>query len=401
MKVTKRIIVAIILCVSLAFTSSVGSYALTKTQINQKISKYQEQNRKLQTEINALKKEKNQQKAVLNALQGKIANIQAIINTYNAEIDSINSAIAENKKKIAQKEAEIEKDKLDYRKRIRAIYMSEWDSSLKILLDADSFSEYLQLQKLTEAISAKDKQLMNALSDEIAELDAINKENEELLQSQVEIKNEVKKQQDDLKSQQAEEKKIFDEIAKEEAAAAKQKAANENEIQNLKNQLETSAGNIVNAGSSFINTTTGFMWPVPGAYIITSGFRTAKRPTHNGMDISGGGVLGKPFVAITDGEVMQVFNSWTTASGRSGYASYGNYCTVDHGIITISGVAAKYSAIYAHATSIAVSVKQKVKKGQVLGYVGSTGNSTGPHLHIGIWKNSVFTDPQPLLSSKK
>ncbi|MBO4734493.1 MAG: peptidoglycan DD-metalloendopeptidase family protein, partial [Clostridia bacterium] len=249
----------------------------------------------------------------------------------------------------------------------------------------------------TEAISAKDKQLMNALSDEIAELDAINKENEELLQSQVEIKNEVKKQQDDLKSQQAEEKKIFDEIAKEEAAAAKQKAANEAEIQSLKNQLETSAGNIVNAGSSFINTTTGFMWPVPGAYIITSGFRTAKRPRHNGMDISGGGVLGKPFVAITDGEVMQVVNSWTAASGRSGNASYGNYCTVDHGIITISGVSAKYAAIYAHATSIAVSVKQKVKKGQVLGYVGSTGNSTGPHLHIGIWKNGSFTNPQPLL----
>ena len=114
---------------------------------------------------------------MLSALQKKISNIQAIINAYNAEIDRINSAIAENKRKIAEKEAAIEQDKLDYKKRIRAIYMSEWDSSLKILLDADSFSEYLQLQKLTEAVSAKDKKLMNELSAEIAALDAMNTEN--------------------------------------------------------------------------------------------------------------------------------------------------------------------------------------------------------------------------------
>ena len=71
--------------------------------------------------------------------------ISVVINTYNAEISRINGIIAENKEKIAAKEADIAQDKLDYKKRIRAIYMSEWDSQLKVLLDADSFSEYLQL----------------------------------------------------------------------------------------------------------------------------------------------------------------------------------------------------------------------------------------------------------------
>ena len=65
--------------------------------------------------------------------------------------------------------------------------------------------------------------------------------------------------------------------------------------------------------------------------------------------------------------------------------------------MTIKGSSAKYVAFYAHATSIIVSVGQKVKQGQVLGYVGTTGNSTGPHLHIGIQKNGSWVNPYPLL----
>lgn len=399
MKNAKKVIVALLLCVSLA-CASFSSSALTaaqKNSINKKIASYQEQNRKLATEIAALKKEKNQQNAVLGALQKKISNIQAIINAYNAEIDRINSAIAENKRKIAEKESAIEQDKLDYKKRIRAIYMSEWDSSLKILLDADSFSEYLQLQKLTEAVSAKDKKLMNELSAEIAALDAMNTENRSLLENQLELKNEVKKQQDDLKSQQAEANKIADSISKEIAATSKEVSANEKEIAALKRQLEAEVTAKGNAAATFINPNTGFMWPVAGYYGISSPFGQRRSGFHSGMDISGGGISGRPILAIADGEVYMVNKSWTPAQGRSGYASYGNFCAINHGTMTIKGSSAKYVAFYAHATRIDVSVGQKVKQGQVLGYVGTTGNSTGPHLHIGIQKNGSWVNPYPLL----
>lgn len=399
MKNAKKVIVALLLCVSLA-CASFSSSALTaaeKNSINKKIASYQEQNRKLASEIAALKKEKNQQNAVLGALQKKISNIQAIINAYNAEIDRINSAIAENKKKIAEKEAAIEQDKLDYKKRIRAIYMSEWDSSLKILLDAESFSEFLQLQKLTEAVSAKDKKLMNELSAEIAALDAMNTENRTLLENQLELKNEVKKQQDDLKSQQAEANKIADSISKEIAATSKEVSANEKEIVALKQQLEAEVTAKGNAAATFINPNTGFMWPVAGYYGISSPFGQRRSGFHSGMDISGGGISGRPILAIADGVVYMANRSWTPSQGRSGYASYGNYCAVNHGTMTIKGSSAKYVAFYAHATSIIVSVGQKVKQGQVLGYVGTTGNSTGPHLHIGIQKNGSWVNPYPLL----
>ena len=406
MKRALRTVICLALCFIMALMPIWGASAakknkyqsLSKPEIEQKIKQFQAENAKLEKEKAELKKQQNQQNAVLSVLQKKISNIQSIINTYNAEIARINSIISDNKAKIADREAEIAQDKLEYKKRIRAIYMSEWDSNLKLLLDADSFSEYLQLQKLTEAVSAKDKKFMESLSSEIAELDAINAENQALLENQVELKNEVKKQQDELKSQQAEEAAIYNEISKEVKATTNEIKENDAEIAELqrqKNELENAVFAKTNAGDTFINPNTGFMWPVAGYYYISSGFQTKQRPKHNGIDIAGSGIAGRPILAIADGTVEVSVNSWS--GGKTGNASYGNYCSVNHGTMTINGVTAQYSAIYAHATSIIVSVKQKVKQGQVLGYVGTTGNSTGYHLHIGIQKNGSWVNPEKLL----
>lgn len=400
MKKANLAIISIILCMVFALSAPLGALALTDAQkqaINDKIASYQAENQKLAGEIAELKKEKNQQSAVLGALQKKISNIQAIINTYNAEINKINTVIANNKATISEMEADIERDKNEYRKRIRAIYMSAWDSSLKLLLGADSFSKFLQLRKLTESVSAKDKKFMEGLSAEIAQLNAINEENRALLKEQVELKGEVKKQQDELKSQEAEAAKIYNEIAKEVKDTSKEMSDNEKEIAKLKKQLEAEVTAKGNAAATFINPNTGFMWPVAGYYNISSPFGPRKGSMHTGMDIAGGGIAGRPILAIADGVVYMANGSWTASSGRSGYNSYGNFCAVNHGTMTIGGVAATYQAFYAHATSICVSVGQTVKQGQVLGYVGTTGNSTGYHLHIGILKNGAWVNPYGLL----
>lgn len=147
-----------------------------------------------------------------------------------------------------------------------------------------------------------------------------------------------------------------------------------------------------------ISETTGFAWPVPGYYGISSPFGPRWGRNHNGIDISGGGINGKPIVAIENGVVSMANDSWTAEQGKAGTASYGNYCVVDHGNVTIKGSSAQYTSLYAHAEVIVVSVGQSVSKGQVLGYVGSTGNSTGPHLHLGIQKNGTWVNPIPLLS---
>ena len=119
-----------------------------------------------------------------------------------------------------------------------------------------------------------------------------------------------------------------------------------------------------------------FMWPLPHTHNITSemGWRWGRM--HNGIDIAGGGDYGMPFVAADGGEVI-----W---AGNDG-GGYGNYVMIDHG----NG----YMTVYGHASELNCYAGQTVSQGDVIGFVGSTGNSTGPHLHFEIRYNGEYQDP--------
>jgi peptidoglycan LD-endopeptidase LytH len=131
----------------------------------------------------------------------------------------------------------------------------------------------------------------------------------------------------------------------------------------------------------------GAAWPVPGTMGITSPFGPRTDPVyggmafHDGIDIAGAGVNGKPVVSFSDGVV-------TTAAV---VGSYGNAVIIDHGNGT--------STISAHLSSIDVKVGQKVKAGQMIGRVGTTGKSTGPHLHFGLKVQGQWVNPLKYLSN--
>ncbi len=114
---------------------------------------------------------------------------------------------------------------------------------------------------------------------------------------------------------------------------------------------------------------------------------------HNGIDIAGGGIAGKPIVAIADGVVTRSNNSCTHNYKKNGSCGcgggYGNYVTINHG--TNGGNT--YVATYGHMSSTAVNTGAVVKKGQTIGYVGTTGWSTGYHLHFGISVNGAWQNP--------
>ncbi len=102
---------------------------------------------------------------------------------------------------------------------------------------------------------------------------------------------------------------------------------------------------------------------------------------HNGIDIAGGDDYGQPIIASDSGTV--------TWSGDDG-GGYGNYVVIDHG----NG----YTTIYGHASELACSTGDYVNQGDVIAYVGSTGNSTGPHLHFEIRENDEPIDPLGFVS---
>jgi murein DD-endopeptidase MepM/ murein hydrolase activator NlpD len=125
------------------------------------------------------------------------------------------------------------------------------------------------------------------------------------------------------------------------------------------------------------------IWPISGYLRLTSNFGSRKDPFdhetafHPGLDISAD--YGAPVLATADGTV--------TSAGYDG--PYGNMIVLDHGF----GISTKYG----HLSRIAVTETQQVKRGQTIGYVGSTGRSTGPHLHYEIWMDEHLTNPMNLL----
>lgn len=393
-RLTKRVL-TIILCFSLMGAVFAFSTPVFSETLQQQIDRLEQEKNKKKAKSAELEKQKADPQKQADALNDQIAIVQSQISACNAEIAKINSKMSANKKQISEKEAEMEKNKQEFKKRIRAIYMSDFDSNVKILLGAKSFSDFLQLTQLTASISARDKVMMENLTAEIKEINKLNEENQKLLDSQVQIRATIKAKQDELEAKQAEINAVLGQINAQQNQIAKETKAIESEIRAKQKALEDSIRRNSYSSETFINPNTGFQWPVNGFRNISAGFQSndsVHRGHHNGIDISGGGIQGQPIRAIADGVVELVSNSCSHNYKKSGNCcgnGYGNYCVINHG--TIKG--AQYSAYYAHAQKIIVSPGQKVTQGQVIGYVGTTGWSTGYHLHLGILMNGSWINP--------
>lgn len=137
---------------------------------------------------------------------------------------------------------------------------------------------------------------------------------------------------------------------------------------------ENVEGEKTSSGSG--SSTGSFMWPVPHTTNITSYMEWRWGRMHNGIDIAGGDDYGQPFVASDGGTVI-----WAGDDG----GGYGNYVMIDHG----NG----YVTVYGHASELCCSTGDYVSQGQTIGYIGSTGNSTGPHLHFEVRLNGEYMDP--------
>ena len=394
--------ICLVICVCIAVTSF-SVMALTqseKDKLNNDIANLKQQASAIQSEINKLKAEKADQGAILAAIRKKFANPQAQIERCNQEIATINSNINANKADIAAKEAEIEDDIFEFKKRLSAMYMSNSDNSIQILLGAENFSDFLRLSQFTASMSARDKKLIDGLKAEIEVLNEKNAENEKLLNEQVSIKATIDEQQNELESQENDAAKIYNSIVAEQKDEQKDLDAVNAEVRKLQKKLEDDIAS--KQYSTFINPNTGLQWPISGFFMISAGFKSndaVHKGHHDGIDIAGGGIAGQPIRAIADGYVTLVHNGCSHNYKKYGNCcgnGYGNYATVNHGTLTVNGTSANYVAYYAHAQKIVVSNGQYVKQGDIIGYVGTTGWSTGYHLHLGILRNGGWIDPYPL-----
>ena len=356
-----------------------------------------------QSEINALKDQaaglardkkalQNQLAAITsdkNAAMAKKQNIEQQINVVRSEISNANALISGYEQEIAEKEIELaaakEKQEKYYQlfcERVRSMEEEGTVSYWSILFDASSFADLLDRANFVNEIIEYDNGVMDEL-EQARQAVADAKSSIEMAKSEQEEQLAVcQARQAELKEKEAEADALLDQIkAKEDetqealAAASAASKAMDNEIARKQRELEAQLA----AQNQTIVSESGYLWPLNGYYTLSSlyGGRihpiTGKPNNHGGIDIP----------APRNTHILASKSGMVITSGYNN--SYGNYVVISHG-----GGA---STLYAHMNSRAVAVGDSVKQGQTIGYVGTTGSSTGNHLHFEVRSNGSRTDP--------
>lgn len=315
---------------------------------------------------------KNQQSIILDQISQSIEQI----NQKELEISNQEQVIAE-------KQAEIDERWGDFKDRMQAMQVMHDSGAVAMITSAQSLYDLLTFSTTLQQVSEKDTEVLEEMNQQKAELEAEKQELEQAMAELESAKAALEDKSDQLSANiQAQDATISkldaDAKAQEQVVAEKQKLADEAEAAYEQwVQQNASSGSGVCAE--------GFIWPLPGAGRVTTEFGADQwvngvfSSGHKGIDIAIAG--GTPIYAAHNG----------TVAATTGHWSYGNVVMIDNG----DGI----STLYAHMQSAAiVSVGETVTQGQVIGYVGSTGNSSGNHLHFEVRVNGVRQNPRNYIS---
>ncbi len=333
----------------------------------------------------------------ISELDNNMDKLYSEVNNLEAQISQSTNKIEELEERSSELKKELEVSKKIMDKRLRVLYKNNGTSYIEILLSAEGFSDFFEkidiintlisfdneeinkfkanqeeLDKNIKASSEEKKTLENAKAIVDANLEELNAKKDEKTKLMAKAENELGTAEKLLAQNEAESKEILASITAMEKAASRPSRGGSISQSNTKPS---------NSGSSSSQVSTNGMYSITGTrYAITSpfGYRTSPvgrgQEFHKGIDI--GAPNGGPVYSLKAGTV-------TYAGWMEGY---GKVVVVSHGDI---------STLYAHNSSLLVSPGQTVAGGQQLSNVGSTGWSTGPHIHFEVIKNGTNIDPAP------
>ncbi len=382
--------IALIFGCFLTQPKKLSARAASISEMKDQISGLENEKSALQGKIDELQNDVDQKQAYLDSVNSYIATVESkimacesLLSTYQAEIDECNDSIA-------AKEDELKENKELFKRRVRSIYMSGSNTSMSLLLGSDQFADYLSMSQFTEGLANYDNALMKKINNSVKKINKQIKKKNDAIKEQEEVKKTLAADRADLQVQQGKASDAVNEVNKSKAELQAELNQVEANIAALESSIQAAyeAARQAALNSDIQYTGEGFAWPLPGYSMITSGFGMRYDPYymcyrgHNGLDIAGAGIAGKPIIASANGTVIATMP--TSASG-----GYGNYVIISHGFINGQLV----TTHYAHMMSFGVSQGQTVKQGDVVGYVGTTGASTGYHLHFEVRVDNVPVNP--------
>lgn len=341
------------------------------------------QKEEAQAALEEARKKTEDQQAQKDAIDENIRIVQEQIDANNEQLDLLDGQIREKEEQISGKQAEIDQKFDTLKQRLCEIYMAGDTSTLEIILGAKSFSDLLDKAEMVKYISQHDSELINGLRESLAGIQA-EKDSIEADRSQVEEKKqELDSQRAELDALLAESNALLEQLQGEQQAAQDSLNETDSELQQIEQEIQEYYANqqqsAASSGDSVGNITVGaggLVWPTPSFHYLSSYWGDGRN--HGAIDISGSGIYGSPVVSAASGTVIKAY------SGGWG-GGYGNHIMIDHG----NGM----MTVYGHLSSVDVSTGQSVSAGQVIGRVGNTGQSTGPHLHFEVRINGVKQNP--------
>lgn len=391
------VILSAVLVLSSAFAAeakSVADYEKQKDKIEQDIENYEKK-------LSNLKKDMKSREEYVNTLEGKISKIQDKIDTLERQKSSLEKEINAIQKKIEATNNEIDKLTKDvekkqkeleaayeiYCQRLRAMYVSGSVSTIEVLLESEDMSSVLTRAEMVKSVSAQDSKTLHALMEKMEE---IRKQKQELENKKVELKEdkanldkrkaELQKSIDDVNSSKNELKSEIAECNNEIKALAKTSNQyletihdNQKELDDIERAIKN-ASNSNNGGGNYTPGTGRLAYPTSVRKISAGYPNYSSGRYHGGVD----------FACPTGTSVYAADNGYVAMVKYLNY-SYGYHILINHG----NGL----STLYAHNSQILVHQGQSVSKGQLIAKSGSTGNSTGPHLHFEVRLNGNRVNP--------
>lgn len=351
-----------------------------KSDLQQKQQNAEQKANEAQDKVNQAKNQKASYEETKRDLDAQMVAVAARVKELNDQVTSLESEIQEKEDEIQRLTEEEEENKELFKLRMRSLYEENTTSYLDILLSSGDLADFFYRLDVIEQIAVYDQQIISDIINRKAKVEEataiLNEKKEELLV----VKAEADKEQQSLQSLIDENTRILTQLQNDIAKYTKEYEKFEQESASIQAQIRSLSTSSQSGNAAPAKYSGGVMqWPAPGYQTITSYFGNRLHPVlkvyklHTGIDIAA--PSGASVVAASDGTVI-----------ISGYSNaYGNYIVIDHG----GGI----TTLYGHHSTNLVSKGAVVKRGQKIAKVGSTGWSTGPHLHFEVMVNGAVQNP--------
>lgn len=383
----------IVFAMMLIFINSISAIAVTENDIKEKQNNLQdiEENiEKAEEKVEEIKEQKTDVVNQLKAVEAELATIKKEETQLTEDIDNVTRELEQTTKRLEKQKAMAVKQEQEMKERLTIMYMNGETSYLELLFEAENMNSFFERIELVKSVVEFDNSVLKELKEIRDAIAKIKDEQTQLKTELVELQTQVLAKKKEIENKKQEYETVKAQLTTQQTLAEdqldqleKDSKALEAQIKKLQEELryaEKYSGGIMT-------------WPVAGYYRITSpfGYRIhpiyGTRRMHTGIDIGSNRDSSGNKVSIYGQKIRAGANGVVILSQY--YGGYGECVIIDHG----GGV----TSLYAHASKRAVSVGQVVKAGQTVSYVGSTGASTGAHLHFEVRKNGTPVDPMGYL----